>query len=557
MENRKKLPTSLSVSPYEFELEENKSKLIALQSSHSETNVLKCSTSEGSLELLNSQIQQQMNNAEEEFICSYCGMCITGRANFSSHQRTHVEKKFPPCESCGVRLTSQEHIYHHHRVHTESQTLDIQQSVQTAPQPVNQRKNSFKCSECGQSFCLSLALRNHQRIHEREKMFKSAEDGKALPCESSSSPTQLSMKQVKLAESKIFNPQSSLTDQKAIQMKEKSFRCNDCGQFFTQLLGLHNHRRIHNREKSFMRSITGTDVHQSVSNSQQLVKADAKVLNSAENEKGLTPQSSVPNNLNIDKGKKKSPLAERDYLIRPSLLIHHQQIQASEKFYTCSECGQSFRQHSSLFNHQLAHIREENKINLSQDIRESSEFGKVDSGKLFRCADFVGGFGQQAQQQNQNGSKCFKCSYCRKAFSRKAHLISHKQTHTSKKRFHCPDCGRSFIYQPSLTNHRRIHSAEKPFKCSFCRKGYRLWPALAVHRRIHTQGHPFHCVNCGKSFKLRQSLIYHRQIHTREKPFKCTFCEKSYKCQTLLANHLECSHTVSWQTSEIEAVLIS
>lgn len=559
MENRNKLSSKLAINPYEFEVEENKSKLIALHPSHSGMNSLKCSTSGGNSELLNSHVQQQANSAEEEFICSCCGRCITGLSNFSKHQRTHAEKKPPPCVYCGMQFSSETNAASHQRIHTENQTLDTQHSLQATPQPVTQRKNSFKCSECGQSFFLSLALLNHQKIHKREKLFKNAENGNNFACESSSSsPAQLSMKQVKLADSKTFGPQTSLTNQKGFQIKEKSFRCNDCGQCFTQSLGLHNHQRIHKREKSFMSSITRTnDAHRSVPNIQHLVKANSKVVNSAENEKVLTLESPITNHLNTGKGQEMSSVAEVDCFIQPSLLIHHQQIQVSENFYTCTECGQRFTQQSSLFNHQLTHIGEEKKINFSQDIGESSEFGKISPRKLFRCADFVGSFGQQAHHPNHNGSKYFKCSHCGKVFSRKLHLTSHQQTHISKKPFHCSDCGRSFIYQPSLTIHRQIHSAEKPFKCSFCRKGYRLWPAFAVHRRIHTKDHPFHCINCGKSFKLQQSLIYHRQSHIKERPFKCTLCEKSYKCQALLANHVAYSHTYSWQTSEIETVLIS
>lgn len=52
------------------------------------------------------------------------------------------------------------------------------------------------------------------------------------------------------------------------------------------------------------------------------------------------------------------------------------------------------------------------------------------------------------------GIKPYKCLFCQKAFSRRAHMVEHQQSHTDNYRFRCSTCNKGFTRQSYYRDHK-------------------------------------------------------------------------------------------------------
>ncbi|XP_045233576.1 zinc finger protein 397 isoform X2 [Macaca fascicularis] len=89
-----------------------------------------------------------------------------------------------------------------------------------------------------------------------------------------------------------------------------------------------------------------------------------------------------------------------------------QNVPPEERPYRCDVCGHSFKQHSSLTQHQRIHT----------------------------------------------GEKPYKCNQCGKAFSLRSYLIIHQRIHSGEKAYECSECGKAFNQSSALIRHRKIHT---------------------------------------------------------------------------------------------------
>ncbi|XP_060070025.1 zinc finger protein 271-like [Ylistrum balloti] len=80
-----------------------------------------------------------------------------------------------------------------------------------------------------------------------------------------------------------------------------------------------------------------------------------------------------------------------------------------------------------------------------------------------------------------NDLRPYACQVCNKRFTQKAHLITHKRTHTGEKPYACHICHKRFAQSSHLNTHKRIHTGEKPYFCTLCNVGYCRKQRLELH----------------------------------------------------------------------------
>lgn len=90
-----------------------------------------------------------------------------------------------------------------------------------------QRKQPFKCGECGRVFKHKTDHLRHQRVHTGEKPFRCEECGKT------------------------FRHSSDVTKHQRIHTGEKPFKCSDCGKAFNCGSNLLKHQKTHTGEKPY------------------------------------------------------------------------------------------------------------------------------------------------------------------------------------------------------------------------------------------------------------------------------------------------------------------
>ncbi|KAK2504537.1 hypothetical protein MC885_007408 [Smutsia gigantea] len=208
-----------------------------------------------------------------------------------------------------------------------------------------------------------------------------------------------------------------------------------------------------------------------------------------------------------------------------SYLIIHQRIHSGEKAYECSECGKAFNQSSALIRHRKIHTGE----------------------KACRCNECGKAFSQSSyliiHQRIHTGEKPYQCSECGKTFSQSSKLIRHQRIHTGERPYECNECGKAFRQSSELITHQRIHSGEKPYECSECGKAFSLSSNLIRHQRIHSGEEPYQCIECGKTFKRSSALVQHQRIHSGDEAYICNECGKAFRHRSALMRHQRV-HTV-------------
>nr|XP_057915480.1 zinc finger protein 135-like [Doryrhamphus excisus] len=143
---------------------------------------------------------------------------------------------------------------------------------------------------------------------------------------------------------------------------------------------------------------------------------------------------------------------------------------AEEKPFSCSICGKTFLEASTMLTHLTTHT----------------------------------------------GEKPFSCSFCVKTFSRRNILAAHMRTHTGEKPFSCSVCAQTFAQKVNMTTHMRRHTGEKPFTCSVCDKRFTHKVTMVKHMRTHTGEKPYVCSVCDKGFTTKTNMLTHLRNHAGE-----------------------------------------
>ncbi|XP_067321364.1 zinc finger protein 431-like [Anolis sagrei] len=277
-------------------------------------------------------------------------------------------------------------------------------------------------------------------------------------------------------------------------VRERPYKCNVCGQCFTQNMGLILHKTLSTGKSHCKWKVSSKCL------------ADYKLPDLSQEEIFEGSEDFVSQDC-------------RKSFIQSLHLVSHRRLHTGEKPYQCQECGESFAYSSGLVTHKRLHKGEK-------------AYECQECGKCFACNSHL-----VKHKRLHTGEKAYQCQECGKCFTYSSGLSTHKRLHTGEKAYECQECGKCFVYSSGLVSHRRLHTGEKPYQCQVCGKCFAYSSGLGKHKRLHTGEKAYQCQECGKCFACSSHLVDHKRLHTGEKPYQCQVCGKCFALSSTLVNH--------------------
>ncbi|XP_067321335.1 zinc finger protein 431-like [Anolis sagrei] len=303
--------------------------------------------------------------------------------------------------------------------------------------------------------------------------------------------------------------------------RERPYKCNVCGQCFTQNMGLRLHKtlsagRSHCKWKTSAKCIADYEL---IHRSQEEILQETDDIISRECGTSFLQSSHLKHEqFHTEQEPYRCQECGKCFASR-SQLMRHKKLHTGKNGYKCQKCGKCFTQNTQLIDHWRSHTGE----------------------KLYQCQECGKGFAQSSDlvshKRVHTGEKPYQCEECGKCFGYRSGLVSHKRLHTGEKSYQCQECGKCFTQNIQLIDHGRSHTGEKPYQCEECGKCFSQSASLVRHKRVHTGEKPYQCQECGKCFSQSSNLLKHKSVHTGEKPYQCQECGKCFADRSHLVKH--------------------
>ncbi|XP_002737368.1 uncharacterized protein LOC100372930 [Saccoglossus kowalevskii] len=511
--------------------------------------------------------------------CKECGISFISNAKLVIHVRIHTGEKPYKCESCDWRFVQKGNLTKH---------KERCKSIKRKAKNPKRDEVVARCEKCGKGFKYKFNLKNHMKIHNREKTHKcklcsmeysqeASLEKHVQDCHATKKVNDCKSDGTGLINGyywckrcgKKFRTKDALSAHLKSTIGERPSMCAECGKRCPHRAALVLHIRSHTHECPYVCYVCEHGFNQ---------KSDMhKHINAKHPGYKLTLESPQQTQ-HLESKPHKCDICSKEYVLKKCLLNHitsaHPEKESSQEsnirshtvekigenpvvkggagtarlrgYFWCRRCGMKFRKETALKSH----------LKSNEDERPTV------CKECCKVCHFPGNL--VVHIRSHTGERPFKCDQCTQSFSQTVNLKRHQLSfhkpngNTASKKYTCKKCGKHFTSWSNLLFHSKSHNNEtkkhvkRPYVIKSAKKNQQSHPDVneSVKQQQHSQPLPSPsnnaeeqaCEYCGKKFSQRSNLRAHRRIHTGEKPYKCDVCGMCFSQSGNLRYHARRQH---------------